>query len=575
MRWTVGVKIGSGFALVSAILLIIGTVSFRSINKLIDTADWVTHTHKVLENLGGVVQNMVNAETGQRGFAITNDQKYLEPWQYGAVLAEQDVQNVRTLTVDNPIEQNHVDELESMVAHELGIMKEAIETQEAKGAEAGQEWIKTGQGKAGMDAIRAKVASMEDEEHGLLSARADEAQATVVNTRHVIIGCTIGAFLTACLAGFFIARSISGPLKEITRAAERMAAGDLDVEISRQKRSDEVGALALTFTTMIDSLRNMAQFAEKIADGDLRVKIEPQSSKDKLGNAFALMVQNLQRTTTQMREGVNVLSSSASQISTSTTQLAAGAVETATAVSQATTTVEEVRQAAQVSSQKARAVSENAMNMSQISQGGAKSTEETINGIGRIRTQMESIADTTVRLSEQTQTIGQIVATVEDLAAQSNLLAVNASIEAAKAGEQGKGFAVVAQEVRTLAEQSKQATSQVRSILADIQKATSAAVMATEQGSKAVDAGVKQSALAGKSIQTLSDTIAEAAQAATQIAASSQQQLVGVDQVASAMESVKEASGQNADSAKQLEAAVHNLKELGQKLKLSVEMYKV
>lgn len=575
MKWNVGMRIGCGFGLVSGILLILGITAYHSVNKLVDTADWVTHSHKVLENLNGVVQNMVNAETGQRGFVITNDQHYLEPYNYGSSLAVQDLQAVRTLTADNPVEQQRMDVLEPMVAHELAIMKDAIDSQQSKGIAAGQEWIKTGQGKAGMDSIRAKVSEMEDEEHALLADRAEEAQATVATTRRMILACTFGAFLASCIAGFFIARSISVPLKEITRASEQMAVGDLDVEISTRNRSDEVGVLASTFTTMTDSLRKMAQIAAKIAEGDLRVKIEPQSSKDRLGNAFASMVQNLQRTTTQMREGVNVLSSSTNQISTSTTQLAAGAVETATAVSQATTTVEEVRQAAQMSSQKAKAVSENAVSMSQISQGGAKSTEDTIQGIGRIRQQMETIADTTVRLSEQTQTIGQIVATVEDLAAQSNLLAVNASIEAAKAGEQGKGFAVVAQEVRTLAEQSKQATSQVRNILADIQKATSAAVMATEQGSKAVDAGVKQSAQAGKSIQTLSDSIVEAAQVATQIAASSQQQLVGVDQVASAMESVKEASSQNADSAKQLEAAVHNLKELGLKLKSSVEMYKV
>lgn len=575
MKWTVGMRIGSGFGLVSAILLIVGIASYRSINKLVDTADWVTHTHKVLENLNGIVLSMVNCETGERGFAITNDPKYLEPYQLGTSVIENDLSEIRELTVDNPVEQSRLDVLEPMVRGELGIIKGAIDEQQAKGAEAGRQWVETGQGKAGMDAIRAKVADMRNAENDLLAERAQEALGTVTATRRVILGCTFGAFAASCIAGFFIARSISRPLKEITHAAQQMAQGDLDVEISTHDRGDEVGVLAKTFAIMTASLRKMAQIATSIAEGDLRVKIDPQSPKDKLGNAFASMVQNLQRTTSQMREGVSVLASSANQISTSTTQLAAGAVETATAVSEATTTVEEVRQAAQISSQKAKAVSENAMNMSQISQGGAKSTEETINGIGRIRQQMESIADTTVRLSEQTQTIAQIVATVEDLAAQSNLLAVNASIEAAKAGEHGKGFAVVAQEVRTLAEQSKQATGQVRGILADIQKATTAAVMATEQGSKAVDAGVKQSAFAGKSIQTLSDTIAEAAQAATQIAASSQQQLVGVDQVASAMESVKEASGQNADSARQLEAAVHNLKELGLKLKSSVEMYKV
>ena len=120
-----------------------------------------------------------------------------------------------------------------------------------------------------------------------------------------------------------------------------------------------------------------------------------------------------------------------------------------------------------------------------------------------------------MRLSEQGHTIGQIIATVEDLAAQSNLLAVNAAIEAAKAGEHGKGFGVVAQEVKSLAEQSRQATDRVRSILGEIQKATTAAVMATEQGGKVVEAGGTQTEIAGESIGALAGTVTEAAQAAT------------------------------------------------------------
>ena len=254
-------------------------------------------------------------------------------------------------------------------------------------------------------------------------------------------------------------------------------------------RGDEVGILAQTFARMTDSLKSMAGVAGKIAAGDLRVNVRPQSEKDLLGSAFASMVENLQRLTTDLLEGVNVLGSAANEISASTTQLASSATESATAVSETTTTVEEVRQTSQMASQKAKAVSEIAQQTAQISQVGRKSAEEAIAGVGRIRQQMESIAGSMVRLSEQGQAIGQIIATVEDLAAQSNLLAVNAAIEAAKAGEHGKGFGVVAQEVKSLAEQSRAATNQVRTILGEIQKATAAAVMATEQGNKAVEAG--------------------------------------------------------------------------------------
>src|SRR5207253_8764623 len=131
----------------------------------------------------------------------------------------------------------------------------------------------------------------------------------------------------------------------------------------------------------------------------------------------------------------------------------------------------------------------------------------------RIRLQMEAIAESIAGLSEQTQAISEIITTVNDLADQSNLLAVNAAIEAAKAGEQGKGFAVVAQEVRNLAEQSKQATAQVRTILGEIQRAANAAVLATEQGTRVVEGGMGLTQRAGDVIGQLADTIREASDA--------------------------------------------------------------
>jgi len=270
--------------------------------------------------------------------------------------------------------------------------------------------------------------------------------------------------------------------------------------------------------------------------------------------------------TRPLRESIAQLSASSSEILATTTQVASGSAEVASAVSETTATVEEVKQTAQVASQKARFVSDSAQKVAQVSQTGRKSVEDAIAAMHRIQEQMESIAESIVRLSEQSQAIGEIIASVNDLAEQSNVLAVNAAIEATKAGEQGKGFGVVAQEVKSLAEQSKQATAQVRAILGDIQKATSAAVLATEQGHKAVEAGVKQSSEASDAIRQLAESITEAAQAATQIAASSQQQMVGMDQVALAMDNIKQASTQNVAGTRQAEVAAQSLHELGVKL---------
>lgn len=323
-------------------------------------------------------------------------------------------------------------------------------------------------------------------------------------------------------------------------------------------------------------IKDLAGYAERIADGDLTVQIQSKATKDEVGvleTSFQRMISKLRILTKDISEGVYLLGSSVNEISSSTAQLASSSGETATSVSQTTATIEEVKQTSQVASHKAKIVSDNALKTVQDSEIGKRASDEINEKINQIQNQMNYIAESMVHLSEQGHAISAIINTVDDLAQQSNLLAVNASIEAAKAGEHGKGFSVVAGEVKNLANQSKQATTQVRSILSEIQKATSRAVMATEQGSKAVEEGVKKSGQASASILTLVKSVTDASHVATQIGAVTHQQLVGMEQAVVAMESIKEASIQNLESAKRLEASTYNIKMLGEKLKNIIGQY--
>lgn len=307
----------------------------------------------------------------------------------------------------------------------------------------------------------------------------------------------------------------------------------------------------------------------------LKAQEELKTHRDQLEDMVKARTAALTSILSEVKDTVNILVSSTSEILAATTQVASGSIETSSAISETTTTVEEVRQAAQLSSKKANNVSENAQEVSQITQLGQNAVNETLIGMHEIQTQMDTMANTIVRLSEQTQQIGGIIASVTEVADKSNMLAVNAAIEAAKAGEQGKGFAVVAQEIKSLAQQSKEATIQVRNILNDVQKTTSAAVMATEQTSRSVDNGVKQSAQAGDAIKKLAESSSKAVESATQIVASSQQQVVGMDQIGLAMQNINQASTENAASMSQAEKAAKELNELGQKLKLLVEQHKI
>lgn len=288
-------------------------------------------------------------------------------------------------------------------------------------------------------------------------------------------------------------------------------------------------------------------------------------------SVWALFI--LRKISEEIKAGVNVLANSSTDILSTVTEISAGAAETSTAVSETTTTIEEVRQTALVSNQKSQSLMESSQRAADSADKGKNSIKKVIDAMAKIDNQMNLISETVVKLSEQSRTIGEITSTVADIADQSNLLAVNAAIEAAKAGEHGRGFTIVAQEIRSLADQSKKATLQVKEILNEINKSVNQAVGVTEQGARTVDNGLNLVKQSGEVIDILSDNVEDAAEASIQISSSTQQQMAGMDQIVPAMENIKKASEQNTTGIKHTQTIAQNIHQLGQSLKKVIIKY--
>ncbi len=293
-----------------------------------------------------------------------------------------------------------------------------------------------------------------------------------------------------------------------------------------------------------------------------------------LGNLAAIAIDNallLQA----VQETIHELSTSTHSILSATTQQAAGAREQSAAISQASTTIDEVRSITEQTTEHAQGVADLAQHTEGISRAGEQAVMDTISGMEAVKQKVESIASNILALSEQAQSVGQIIATVNEIAAQSNMLALNAAVEAARAGEAGKGFAVVAGEVRTLAEQSRTATVQVKELLGEIQRGVNAAVMATEEGMKGVDAGMKLAGEAGLSIQKLAEGVTESTHASSQIAAAAGQQQTGMEQIAAAVENIRQVAVQTVSSAQQSEQAAKEMSSLANRLRGLVERHRL
>jgi methyl-accepting chemotaxis protein len=393
------------------------------------------------------------------------------------------------------------------------------------------------------------------------------------------------------LAGFFglavvvltlvglMTQKITRPIKTVAAVAQNVAQGDLSQQIVVD-RQDEVGQLADSFRQLIAYLQNISGIARNIAGGDLATQFSPVSERDVLGTSFVQMITSLRSLVEQIAQSSAVLTDSSvhlagnatqvgrttdqlagtiQQVATGTGQQADSVAQTANLVDQMSRAVESVTQGAQLQSaaiaksstltaqisaaieqvtENARTGSKEAALAAEATRHGTQTVEDTIRGMHSIKAKIGLLAEKVREMGQRSSQIGAIVETIDEIAGQTNLLALNAAIEAARAGEHGKGFAVVADEVRKLAEKSAGATSEISDLIGTIQQTVLEAVQAMDEGAKEIEAGVIRANQSGNALTSIMTAAEAVSQQVESIAASAQHMNVSARELVGAMDSV-------------------------------------
>jgi methyl-accepting chemotaxis protein len=439
------------------------------------------------------------------------------------------------------------------------------------------------------------ITSYEDEVQGYQTVL-NNGRIQMTNTMSLI---GIGLTILIGLISIVIAWTIVRPLRQMTKVVETVIQGNFNQTVDIHSQ-DETGILANAFNQMISRLRTLLKLEKEqrlgleqtvsqyvahmaeVAKGNLAARLEIQHLGKNSDDPLLLLGQQLNTTTAslegliqQVYEATTNLTAASARILSATGEQATGSTEQSAAITQTTSTVEEVKAISEQFINRSQEMTVTAQHSVDISRSGEQVVAETVASMDHIKAQVNSIAENILALSERTQQIGDIITTVNEVASQSNILALNAAVEAARAGEHGKGFAVVAVEVRNLAEQSRQATAQVRTILLDIQKAINTTVMVTEEGTKLVELGVTQAEQSGKVIQQLAGVIDESSLLATQMAASGRQQTTGIEQIAMAMQNIKQATVQGLAATRQTETVARDLSNVATMLLQTIDKFSI
>lgn len=470
-----------------------------------------------------------------------------------------------------------------------------------------------------------------DLESTTLDGMLDDRIASLHSREYTTLGVVAFVVMLTILLAFFIVRSINRPLKNAVDFANRLAEGDLSAEILATS-TDETGQLLQAMNRMTIYLNEMAAISDEIAIGNLKVDLRPRSAQDRFGNSFKNMIENtlslvqsqderdeIQRSImklldeigdvangdltveaevttnatgaiadsfnymiSELRKVINSVndatlqvSSSAGEIQATTEHLAIGSEEQSMQIMETSSAMEEMAVSIQQVSENAGLSATVADQARANAKQGMEAVQNNITAMTRIRGQVQETSKRIKRLGERSQEVGEIIQLIDDIADRTSMLALNASIQAAMAGEAGRGFAVVAEEVERLADRSTNATKQISTLIKSIQSETNEAVTAMEETTREVVEGSDLANEAGHALNEIDAVSNRLAELIQQISQASNQQARGSEAIAKSMMSISDVTQQVAAGSKQATISVGGLVTLADKLRGSVITFKL
>lgn len=362
-----------------------------------------------------------------------------------------------------------------------------------------------------------------------------------------IMSVAIALFII-CVAGsvVLIRRNILMPIRKISGVAIRMSEGDINQTLEKDK-DDEFGDLIDDFTKMIENIGEQAKVAEEVAGGDLTVNYTPASDKDVMGKALKKMVRENNKNLSVIRDAAARMASGANEVASASNSLAQGTTEQASAIEEITASIEEIANGAKLNAEDANAANE----LVQNTKDGA------IRGNDQMKQMIKAMKD----INESSENISKIMKVIDDIAFQTNILALNASVEAARAGVHGKGFAVVADEVRNLASKSAEAAKDSAEMI--------------EDSIKKVEIGSKLAQETAVALEEIQESVENIAKLVSGIATASVNQANSVGQVNAGITQIADVVQTNSATSEECAAASAELSSLAGQLQHAVAKYKL